>query len=74
MRTSQELLEDKEAWNRKYDREKKQREWDQVVNSYERWKRMIEIGKKLNHQATIAYCTSCMNEAEQKFPQLKKVF
>jgi len=74
MRKSEELIHDREAWKRKYDREKKQHEWDNVVNSYARWIQMIETGKKLNHQATIAYCISCMNEMEQKFPQLKKLF
>lgn len=76
MKTSAELVKagDREAWNRKYGRERKQREWDSVVNSYARWIKMIETGKRLNHPATVTYATSCMNEAELKFPQLKKLF
>lgn len=74
MRTSQELIHDREAWMRKYDREQKQREWNSLVNSWARWKKTLEMGKKLNNQATIDYYTNRMIEAERKFPQLKKSF
>lgn len=74
MRKSEELVKDRDAWMRKYARENKQRDWENIVNSYARWKKMVETGKKLNHQATIDYYNSCMHEAEKKFPQLKNVF
>jgi len=74
MISREQLVNDREAWNRKYDREQKQAKWEFAVNSYGRMVKTLECGIKLNHQRSIDYARKTMDELEQKFPQLKKIF